>query len=132
MLQLDKAIDWVIDLAKEWISKYWIYESRNERKFALEILKSREINSRLNSHHCSLKEFIICTIKNSYLVPYMDGNRANSLFKLFYSYKDIYEAMVAREPSLKLRFYLTHLWTIEMNKRVWELKALSLNQQPNG
>lgn len=116
---LEEAIDYVINIVKNAVErKWWIYNPNNERKFAKEILTSDEIRERRLEHYKpTLKEFLEATVYNSY-VSYNQYIKVDSLFRLFYSYQDIYNNAVTNEwRKTAIEFYFFHLPSSERQKK---------------
>jgi len=116
---LEEAMDYVISVVKNAVErKWWIYNPNNERKFAKEILTSEEIRERRLEHYKpTLKEFLEATVYNSY-VSYNQYIKVDSLFRLFYSYQDIYNNAVTNEwRKTAIEFYFFHLPSSERQKK---------------
>lgn len=116
---LEEAIDYVINVVKNAVErKWWVYNPNNERKFAKEILTSEEIKQRRLEHYKpTLKEFLEATVYNSY-VSYNQYIKVDSLFRLFYSYQDIYNNAVTNEwRKTAIEFYFFHLPSSERQKK---------------
>jgi len=111
-VDIEELIDKIIDKAKTTIEKcWWVYDSKNERKFAKELLTNKDVIQWRQEHYkCTLFEFIINTIKASY-VSYNYPNRVDSLFKLFYNYQSIYNNTISspkEDKNIKYTFYINH------------------------
>ena len=109
---VEELIDKVIDITKSTIEKcWWVYDSKNERKFAKEIIFNKDVIQWRQDHYkCNPFEFIINTIKASY-VSYNYPNRVDSLFKLFYNYQSIYNNTInspKEDKNIKYTFYINH------------------------
>jgi len=111
-VDIEELIDKIIDKAKTTIEKcWWVYDSKNERKFAKELLTNKDVIQWRQDHYkCTLFEFIINTIKASY-ISYNYPNRVDSLFKLFYNYQSIYNNTISspkEDKNIKYTFYINH------------------------
>lgn len=124
---VEELIDKVIDITKSTIEKcWWVYDSKNERKFAKEIIFNKDVIQWRQDHYkCNPFEFIINTIKASY-VSYNYPNRVDSLFKLFYNYQSIYNNTISspkEDKNIKYTFYINHYnWN---NTYVQKRKAIA-------
>lgn len=111
-VDIEKLIDSIIETSKSAIEKkWWVYDSKNERKFAKELITNKDVYQWRQEHYkCTLNEFIINTINASY-VSYNYPNRVDSLFKLFYNYQSIYNNTISspkEDKNIKYTFYLSH------------------------
>ena len=109
---VEELIDKVIDITKSTIEKnWWVYDSKNERKFAKEIIFNKDVIQWRQDHYkCNPFEFIINTINASY-TSYNYPNRVDSLFKLFYNYQSIYNNTInspKEDKNIKYTFYINH------------------------
>ena len=124
---IEELIDKVIDITKSTIERcWWVYDSKNERKFAKEIIFNKDIIQWRQDHYkCNPFEFIINTIKASY-TSYNYSNRIDSLFKLFYNYQSIYNNTISspkEDKNIKYTFYINHYnWN---NTYVQKRKAIA-------
>lgn len=119
---IDVVIDRIIKLAKLHIEKcWWVYDSKNEKKFAKELLTNKDIIQWRQEHYkCTLFEFIVNTIKFSY-APYNFANKVDSLFKLFYNYQSIYTTAISNpneSRNIKHTFYINnYFWNKKYDEK---------------
>lgn len=111
-VDIEKLIDSIIETSKSTIERcWWVYDSKNERKFAKELLTNKDVYQWRQEHYkCTINEFIINTIKASY-TSYNYSNKIDSLFKLFYNYQSIYNNTISspkEDKNIKYTFYINH------------------------
>lgn len=126
-VDIEKLIDSIIETSKSTIEKcWWVYDSKNERKFAKELLTNKDVYQWRQEHYkCTLNEFIINTINASY-ISYNYPNRVDSLFKLFYNYQSIYNNTISspkEDKNIKYTFYINHYH--QNNTYVQKRKAIA-------
>ena len=118
----NNIVEGIIELAKKIITKcWWVYDSKNETKFANLILKDNDIINRRQEHYkCTIPEFIVNTIQFSY-APYNFANKIDSLFKLYYNYKSVYTTAISNpneNRNIKHTFYINnYFWNKKYDEK---------------